>query len=277
MRKSQRLRLGDVRGAFRLLHDCRDVGHDPAEWGGLLVKGLARLANAQLVLAGEIGGVEPGRPPGVSVLADVGWVEPGHRASWLDLYVGNPRGLGDAVSFQRFAGRCTRLISRSREQLRGDGEWYSSIEFNEYNKTYGMDDFIASFMPLASRPAVRGFVINRPVGDRRFSRADRRLVQLFHQELVPHLDTSLVMGPSAVISALPARLRQTLEALLQGDSEKQVALRLGLSRHTIHDYVSKLYRRLGVNSRPELLARFLKGPRPPGVPPHGVAERGPTP
>lgn len=56
---------------------------------------------------------------------------------------------------------------------------------------------------------------------------------------------------------LPPRQRQTLERLLQGDSEKQIAQRLRLSPHTIHSYVKALHKRLNVNSRGELLARFV--------------------
>ena len=58
--------------------------------------------------------------------------------------------------------------------------------------------------------------------------------------------------------ALSPRMRQTLERLLAGDSEKEIAARLGLSRHTVHVYVKTLYRRFGVNSRGELLARFVQ-------------------
>jgi len=64
---------------------------------------------------------------------------------------------------------------------------------------------------------------------------------------------------SVAMQKLSRRLHQTLTALLQGDSEKQVALHLGLSRHTIHAYVKGLYRHFGVNSRGELLARFVAG------------------
>jgi DNA-binding CsgD family transcriptional regulator len=46
--------------------------------------------------------------------------------------------------------------------------------------------------------------------------------------------------------------------LLEGDSEKQVALRMGLSPTTVHQYVTMLYRRFGVQSRAELLARVLR-------------------
>jgi DNA-binding NarL/FixJ family response regulator len=58
---------------------------------------------------------------------------------------------------------------------------------------------------------------------------------------------------------LPPRQDQTLRHLLEGDSEKQVARKLSLSQHTVHVYVKALYRRYGVSSRAELLAKHLKG------------------
>jgi DNA-binding CsgD family transcriptional regulator len=57
---------------------------------------------------------------------------------------------------------------------------------------------------------------------------------------------------------LPPRQEQTLRHLLDGDSEKQVARKLELSPHTVHAYVKALYRRFGVSSRAELLAKHLK-------------------
>ena len=57
---------------------------------------------------------------------------------------------------------------------------------------------------------------------------------------------------------LSPRERQTLELLLAGNSEKQIAARLAISRHTVHVYVKSLYKRFGVNSRPELLARWVQ-------------------
>jgi len=56
---------------------------------------------------------------------------------------------------------------------------------------------------------------------------------------------------------LSPRLEQTLRHLLCGDSEKQVARKLALSQHTVHVYVKALYRRFGVSSRAELLAKHL--------------------
>ena len=58
------------------------------------------------------------------------------------------------------------------------------------------------------------------------------------------------------------RMRQTLDRLLAGDSEKEVAARFGRSRHTVHAYVMKLYERYGVSSRGELFALFVRAPAP---------------
>jgi DNA-binding CsgD family transcriptional regulator len=62
-------------------------------------------------------------------------------------------------------------------------------------------------------------------------------------------------------SPLSPRLKQTLACLLEGDSEKQIAARLGLSRATLHQYVTALYRQLDVQSRPQLFARMLERAR----------------
>ena len=59
-------------------------------------------------------------------------------------------------------------------------------------------------------------------------------------------------------SALCRRERQTLARLLRGDSEKQVALALGLSHHTVHIYVKSLYTFFSVSSRGELLSSVLR-------------------
>ena len=45
---------------------------------------------------------------------------------------------------------------------------------------------------------------------------------------------------------------------MEGDSEKQVAMRMGLSRTTVHQYVTMLYRQFGAHSRAELLVRVLR-------------------
>jgi DNA-binding NarL/FixJ family response regulator len=59
-------------------------------------------------------------------------------------------------------------------------------------------------------------------------------------------------------SHLSPRMRETMNHLLKGDSEKQIASRLRLSRHTIHCYIKQIYRRYNVSSKGELFADWVK-------------------
>ena len=68
--------------------------------------------------------------------------------------------------------------------------------------------------------------------------------------------------PADATAGLPPRHVQTLERLLRGDSEKQIARHLGVSPNTVHVYVTALYRRFDVSSRGELLAHFLSRSNP---------------
>jgi DNA-binding CsgD family transcriptional regulator len=66
---------------------------------------------------------------------------------------------------------------------------------------------------------------------------------------------------------MPPRLAQILELLLAGESPKAIARRVGLSLWTVREHVQRLYRRLGVSGRDELMARFVAGPpqQPPAA------------
>lgn len=48
-----------------------------------------------------------------------------------------------------------------------------------------------------------------------------------------------------------------VRAVFDGNSEKDTAARLGLSPHTVHTYLWRIYRKLHVQSREELLVRVF--------------------
>jgi ATP/maltotriose-dependent transcriptional regulator MalT len=92
----------------------------------------------------------------------------------------------------------------------------------------------------------------RSWGDRPFRVSQRRLVTLLLVELTRLWEP--IPGRVDPLAELPTRWRQTLDRLRAGDAEKQIAGRLGISRHTVHTYVTALHRHFGVASRGELLA-----------------------
>jgi DNA-binding NarL/FixJ family response regulator len=63
-------------------------------------------------------------------------------------------------------------------------------------------------------------------------------------------------SPLTLPEVLTAREREVVQGLVDGQGEKQVAQRLGLSMQTVHAHVKNIYRKLQVGSRSELLSRL---------------------
>ena len=79
-----------------------------------------------------------------------------------------------------------------------------------------------------------------------------------HDQIAPLVGTRLATEGQRSLKGLTPRLRQALERLLAGDSEKQVAAALRVAPATAHEYVGRLYEHFGVASRAELMAYFLR-------------------
>jgi DNA-binding CsgD family transcriptional regulator len=146
------------------------------------------------------------------------------------------------------------VVTRTRRQLVADRTWYMSAGFNEYRKKANVDHQLTSMCHTVPDVAISMICVHRAVGERDYSSRERRLLQFFHTELGPLIGRALVSATEPTPDTLSPRLQQTLACLLQGDSEKQVAARLGLSPVTAHQYITTLYRRFGVRSRAQLLA-----------------------
>lgn len=59
-------------------------------------------------------------------------------------------------------------------------------------------------------------------------------------------------------SKLSRRRRETLEYLMRGLSEKEVAARMNLTRHTVHQHVKAIYRAMRVHTRSELMSTVFR-------------------
>ena len=99
---------------------------------------------------------------------------------------------------------------------------------------------------------------NRVLGDEPISPRQITLLGILAEEITPLLGTRLSISGQLSKQGLTPRQRQTLDLLLDGLSEKQVANRLHLSKATIHDYIVQLHRHFDVSSRSELLSYFVK-------------------
>ncbi len=248
MTKSDLLRFQDVRDAYRLIGECRDLGGDPDSWQRRMLEGLCRLIGAPAAAGGE------GRVGAISVF-DTGFDPSGHERLMAYTHDLAPRADPILSALQRVPGR---LVTRTRRQLVSNAVWYRSATFNDYHRPARLDDQLTSIYQVSERGAISLISLHRALGEGEFSPRQQRLLGFFHGELGPLIGQSLASHAEPGFDGLSRRLRETLACLLEGDSEKLVASRLGLSQATIHQYVTALYRHFNVGSRAQLLATIMR-------------------
>ena len=57
------------------------------------------------------------------------------------------------------------------------------------------------------------------------------------------------LGKVAEVSSLPERVREVLSLVAQGLSDDNIAVRLGISKHTVRHHVSAIYEKLCIRKR----------------------------
>lgn len=261
MGASNRLRLREVRAAYRLVGECLELGADSYAWRERWFEGTSELVGAVAAIGGEMEGF---------------FHEPAYRILQM-LYTGlDATGRRDHQRYMAEEGHSTidqpleawvqahdAVGTHSHEQLIAPDAWRCSALFNDFFRPTRIDDRMLSgsrYPPaeVGSPRTYNTITLYRALGDKPFSARQRRLVHLIHQELRRLIGSRLATARNPSPSELSPRLQQVLQCLLEGDSEKQVALRLGLSRTTVHDYVKAIYRYFHVRSRGELLARWIR-------------------
>jgi DNA-binding CsgD family transcriptional regulator len=241
------LRLSEVRAVFRLVGEVREMAADPDVWRPHMVSSLRTLLKAQFVVSSEIHFRKSTRDDAAVRVIDIGWI------SDTEGTVCKAHDDRDHQSFDDFW--VAPAAASGSETPRGLDDL---IPVKPKLKVHAGKSFILSQYALKHAGAVDQLGVHRAWGDEPFTTVHHRLVRLLHVELGRLWRQDALRRAKDPASALPPRLSQTLDELLQGRSEKEIALRLDLSRHTIHNYVKALHQRFGVSSRGELLARAGK-------------------
>jgi DNA-binding CsgD family transcriptional regulator len=258
MGKAQRIDCRDLRALYLLIGECKELGADPVAWRVHLLEGLLRLLDAVHGSCFELEHVtEPGSangPMAPALFVDAGLTDARVRRSYRAL-------APEAVEFTirhamaRNGARVGRAAGTyTRRQLIDDDVWYGSEVVHDQIQLTGLDDFVGS-LAYTGPGSSFSLGVHRAVGDRPFAGRERLLIQLCVADVLPLLGARLAAGSARSLSALAPRLRQILLCLFEGDGEKQVAARLGISRHTVHEYLRRLHRAFEVSSRGDLMAR----------------------
>jgi len=264
MAKSTRLTADQIRLAMRAVGECRDVGNDPAAWNmriaSFFMEQLRSVFTScfTLRMAGSV--------PTVEQLLFTLWRDNRLHSRWVK-FTANHR-YRIYTSVQRFSERYAgEGLTLRRQDLIADREWLGSSERSD-RITASQEELL-----LSAQPHEHGlshvFSLNRADGDEPFTLQEKYLVRLVHEELglLFGVRLSLNLASQALPGDLTPRLQAVFVCLLSGDSDKQIAGRIGLSVHTVHEYVTALYRRFDVHSRAELFALANRNAWMPGASP----------
>lgn len=253
MARSACLRLSEVQAVYRLIGECRDLGVDPIGWRQHLAERAAGLVGARVGMSGEL---VLGEGDAAQAQVEVGW-EAGQAGRWHEYLGKHP--MTDDPFWQRLRGDAGLLQTVRRFDYVTDDEWYRRSTVNRYWRSADVDRLLLSGrMRRGVDATLDGLILFRAWGERCFGERERRLVELLHDELSPLIGWQLAAAGEPSAAQLSPRLRQVLDCLLEGDSDKQIARRLGLAKSTVSEYVTAILRRFAVSSRTELLARFIR-------------------
>jgi DNA-binding CsgD family transcriptional regulator len=159
--------------------------------------------------------------------------------------------------FSEELARTGTHLTRLRQQINSDDSFLGSQAEQAWLKAK-IGPVMISCKPLPAG-GFSSIGIYRNADQPLFSERESRIAHILLSE-VPWLHLQAwptELGESA--TQLFPRLRTVLNLLIEGWSRKRIAAELGLSIHTVHDYVKAIYEHFGVHSQSELLVRFTKG------------------
>ena len=262
MSHSARLRISDIHILYRLVGECREMGDDPILWRRHFFAGLAGRTGAGVVLGAEMVGMRAGRVAQLGT-ADWGWEDGFDRTGW-DRAVAEMAADPTLSRTPALAAYLSRMAaedgtSLSRADLLPDGEWYRSWDYENLHRAAGVDHALWCFGSIPDAgDAVNGVIATREHEDPDFTPRQKAFIREGCALLAPLVGGPLARFTEPSPTDLRPRARQVLQCLLEGDGDKQVAGRLGISEYTVNEHTKHIYRHFGVRSRAELLARWVR-------------------
>jgi len=228
--------------------------HDSLGWFRHLLEQAPRLLSADGMIAAQVGIPLPQHPAPATYMACGSIAEQSCRAFILGAF--SSGAVFTDPLYQRVMELPQRIVALRREDVASDEEWYSSEIFQRFYVPTGFDATITlrCISPLLRRLFVISMFrnSNRPP----FTPQSVGTLKLLGSELIHKLEQDARIARFG--QPLPRREEEVLMLLRDGLSEKEAAVRLELSKHTIHTYVRNLFKRFAVTSRSELLTAAFR-------------------
>ena len=252
MGKSARLTVSDVTAAVRLAWEAAELRSDPVAQGRHLVDGMARLIGGDVGFYCGIGDYVPGRLPRW-LFAATGTQVPVP----LIEYFARPETsvLEDPIMD---VGRVVSGLSTLRMgAVLRDRDLTPYLNAIDIMRRFGHADALIGMFRRHDASAVTALSVHRTDIKRPYNLRERSIIKSLAKELAHLYETGrLEYAPAKPFENLSPRLQDVAERLLTSASEKQIAAAMNLSRHTVHDYVKRIYAMFEVDSRAAFILRF---------------------
>ncbi|HEY8080118.1 MAG TPA: helix-turn-helix transcriptional regulator [Labilithrix sp.] len=255
LKPSSHVRVDDIRRLLRLFGECREIEGGGSRPARHFLEGLARITRALVALQVDATGIHADAPPVMGRVHDIGWANDADRDRVYGHVAGQP--LGADPLTRALVERNERVVTVSRADVVTPSDWERSMVRNDIHRASSIDESLVSMVRKGGE-CVSVIALKRAWGERPFCDEERDLLDLAHGECAWVFRDDEAQTPLDIHWS--PRERETLGLLLTGQSEKAIAATLGLSPHTVHDYVKVIFRKVGVASRAELMARALSAP-----------------
>ena len=247
----------DIRDMVRVLAEIATVGGEIQAKRQHLIHRLGELIGADAWIWSMLGEYDPaptgGHPHTVFL---TGGLDDNQLALYLKSQEHPDMGRLTEGILSEFQQRQVHL-TRIQPQITSD-EFYQSTEVSRILGEAELGPVLLSIRPVRSGQ-VGVITLFRKLGAPHFTERDSRIAHILISEVGWLHDDSWPNHPRHEISDLSPRLRSVLALLLHGEARKSIADKLGLSIHTVGDYIKLGYRHFAVHSQAELIRRFVSG------------------
>ena len=250
-----KLEEGDVRAMVRLIGDVAALPGGHAEKKRCLMEGLCKLIQADAWAWALSCQQEPDKPQVYVSFLKGGFTD----ETFVKLLeaVEHPEMIAITKKFFFELKKQKTHLTRSRYQITTPEQLKASGAELAW-KAANIGPTILSQRPLDDA-ASSTVALYRHDGRPEFTPRESRIAHIILAE-VPWLHEQGWPEDRGVdIPALSQRQRLTLNLLILGRSQKQIADQMKISMHTVQGYIKKTYRIFGVHSQAELMNRFFQG------------------
>lgn len=242
----------DARAMVRLVAQVATAGTDHATARELLMDGLVKLTGADCWVW-TLAYLHPDRPPAYVSINHGGFTE--ERYTKLLKASEHPDMAELTAPFAQELSENGRLLTRLRQEIDAAARFSSTGAYPLWIEA-DIAPMILSARPLNDQ--CLSFVgLYRRADDSLFGERERQIAHIMLEEVSWLHEIGWPEDFGSPTPSLSRRPRLVLNLLLEGHSRKFIAAELGLSVHTVSDYVKEIYRAFGVQSHAELMRRYM--------------------